>query len=666
MKTTARILPLLACLALAACDGTALVTLTATPATTLAPPPAVVSGFLTYRVTLASVALQQSSSGDSQNVLPSPVSIDLAQATNFSEILSAASVRKGTYTSAAVTLDYTNAVIVADNGSLGGVPLKPQFANGQGAGQISLSLQFDPASPVVITKGNTSQLSLDFLLSASNDVNLAAATVTVTPVMEASSLPIDTKPGRLRGLLSGATASVSSSSSSSATVTTIGTYGTGIMPFDGLVSGAGSMSVAPTPTTVFEVNGNPSIGTAGFTALAALSPGAWTVAYGTLASTTNTTSIPVQTTPTTSDNSTGTGLFGDTASTATTPFTTTFTTSTSVSFTPTQIWAGSSVQGGGLDRISGVVTARNGTSLTVPSATWTTSAGVTSYLSGAATIVGGAGTAVLLPAQAGLQNNSAAQVSVGSVIDAFGTATEGTSGNVSLDVTTGRVRLENTVASGLVTDQGTGLLGVNLFALGGRAVIPTDPFNFSGTGSPESNPTQYQVSTGALDLTNAVEGEPVELTGLTAMYGAAGASQPDFIATLLLDTTTINAELVLEWGSAGSAMPFAQITTSELDLLSTGIAPGLRHRIAVGALSVDLPIVGGSDLLIEPSAATTVVYSIAHASTSTVENFNTFTAFATQLQSELNGTTVVTLITADGIYSAPVLAASNITVDLSI
>ena len=265
-----------------------------------------------------------------------------------------------------------------------------------------------------------------------------------------------------------------------------------------------------------------------------------------------------------------------------------------------------------------------------------------------------------------MQNNSGTQVSVGSVIDAFGTATEGTSGNVVLDVTAGRVRLENTVASGLVADQGTGLLAVNLFALGGRAVVPTDPFNFSGTGSPESNPTQYQVSTGALDLTNAIAGEPVELTGLTTLYGAAGASQPDFIATLLLDTTTINAELVLEWGSAGSAMPFAQITTSELDLLSTGIAPGLRHQIAVGALSVDLPIAGGSDLLIEPSAATTVVYSIAHASTSTVENFNTFTAFATQLQSELNGTTVVTLITADGIYSAPVLAASNITVDLSI
>jgi hypothetical protein len=656
MKYTTRTLALLACLALAACDGTALVTLTATPATTLTAPPGVVSGFLTYRVTLLSVALQQSSDSGSQNVLSAPVSIDLAQATNFSEILSSATVKKGTYTSAGVTLDYSNAIIVGDDGSLAGVPLKPLNASGQGAGQISLVLEFDPASPLVITKGNTSQLSLDFLLSASNNVNLTAATVTVSPAMEASSLPIDTKMARLRGLLSGATAAITSSSSStSVTSTTTGTYTAGIKPFDGLVSGGGAMSVSPTPTTVFEVNGTPSIGTAGFTALAALSSSAWTVAYGTLASTTNTTSNSVLTTPTTTDGSTNPfgGTSTNTASTVTTPLVTTFTTSTNVSFTPTQIWAGSSVQGGGFDRISGVVTARNGNTLTVPGATWTTNAGVTSYLSGAATITGGAGTAILLPAQAGLQNNSGTQVSVGSVIDAFGTATEGTSGNVVLDVTAGRVRLENTVASGLVADQGTGLLAVNLFALGGRAVVPTDP-------------TQYQVSTGALDLTNAIAGEPVELTGLTTLYGAAGASQPDFIATLLLDTTTINAELVLEWGSAGSAMPFAQITTSELDLLSTGIAPGLRHQIAVGALSVDLPIAGGSDLLIEPSAATTVVYSIAHASTSTVENFNTFTAFATQLQSELNGTTVVTLITADGIYSAPVLAASNITVDLSI
>jgi hypothetical protein len=338
-----------------------------------------------------------------------------------------------------------------------------------------------------------------------------------------------------------------------------------------------------------------------------------------------------------------------------------FTTSTNVSFTPTQIWAGSSVQGGGFDRISGVVTARSGNTVTVPGATWTTNAGVTSYVSGTASITGGTGTAILLLAQAGVQSNSVAQVSVGSVIDAFGTATEGSSGNVTLDVSAGRVRLENTVASGLVTVQGTDSLTVGLATLGGRAFAP---FVFTGTGSPDSNPAQYLATTSGLDLSNSTVGAPVELTGLTALYGAA---PPDFIATLLLDSTTINAELVLDWGSGGSVMPFASITTSELELLDTGIVPGLRHQIAVGAQSVDLTILG-SDVIIEPSASTTLVYSIAHASTATVENFNTFAAFATQLQSELNGTTVVTLITADGIYTAAgaILAATNVTVDLSI
>jgi len=678
MKSTTRILALLACLALAACDGTALVTLTATPATTLTATPGSVSGFLTYRVTLVSVALQQSSGSDSVNVLPSPVSIDLVQSTNFDEILSSASVRKGTYTSVAVTLDYSNATIVADNGTLGGQPLTPQNVIGQGVSQVTLTLEFDPASPLVITKGNTSQLSLDFLLTASNSVNPTAGTVIVNPVMAASSLPIDTKMGRLRGLLSGATAATTTSSGSSTTSitgtsvtsTTIGTYTTGIKPFDGLVTSGGSMSVSPTPTTVFEINGTPSIGTAGITALAALSPGAWTVAYGTLASTTSTTSIPLSTT-TTPDNPDTTvgagGIFGastdTTASdtTTTTPLATAFTTSTNVSFTPTQIWAGSSVQGGGFDRISGVVTARNGSSLTVPSATWTTSAGVTSFVSGTATITGGTGTVVILPAQAGVQNNSTANVSVGSVIDAFGTATEGSNGNVALDVTAGRVRLENTVASGTVTIQGTTSLTVNLATLGGRSVAP---FVFTGTGS---NPAQYLASTSGLDLSNSVETAPVELTGLTAFYGAGGGGQPDFIATLLLDYTSINAELVLDWGSGGSAMPFAAMATGGLELLNTGIVPGLRHQIAVGAYPVDLTTLG-ADVTIEPSTSTTLVYSIAHASTATVENFNTFAAFATQLQSELNGTTVVTLITADGVYTpaGAILTATSVTVDLNI
>jgi hypothetical protein len=656
MKPLTRLMAMLAFLVLAACDGTALVTLTATPAT--------VTSFLTYRVNLVSVALQESSGSSSQTVLPSGVSVDLAQATNFDEIIGSSAVQKGTYTSATITFDYTNAVIVADDGSLGGVPLTPLDASGQRVGQVSLTLLFDPASPIIITKGNTSQLSLDFELSASNDVNLTARTVTVTPVVAASSMPIDTKTARLRGLLSGVSvASTSVSTTGATTSTTTGSYSTGIKPYDGLVSGAGSLSVSPTATTVYEVNGTPSIGAAGLNALAALSSGSWSVAYGTL---TSTTSTSTSTTPVaTSDTSTTGGLAG--TSTTTTPDSTaptTLTTSTNVSFSPTQIWAGTSVQGGGQDRISGIVTARNGNTLTVPSATWITSAGAESFVSGAATITLGSATAVTLPAQAGAQSNSTQEISVGSWVDAFGAATEGSAGNVALNAASGRVRLENTVAAGMVSIQGTGSLTVGLVTLGGRAIAP---FNFTGTGGSsgaDSNPLQYLVSTGGLGVDYAVVGAPVELTGLTANYGAV---PPDFNATQLLDPTTINAELVLDWGSAGSAMPFASITTSELDLLSTNTGQGLRHQIAVGPQVVDVTALG-SDLLIEPSSTTTLVYSIAHASTSTVENFNTFDAFATQLQSELDGTTVATAITAEGVFTAAgaTLAATNVTVYLNI
>jgi len=61
------------------------------------------------------------------------------------------------------------------------------------------------------------------------------------------------------------------------------------------------------------------------------------------------------------------------------------------------------------------------------------------------------------------------------------------------------------------------------------------------------------------------------------------------------------------------------------------------------------------------------VYSIAHLQSSTVENFDTYDAFVTQLQSELNGTTLATGMTAVGPYTAASysLAASSITLSLN-
>src|ERR1700690_2184401 len=80
--------------ALAACNGSAVVTLTATPST---------DTFLAYRVGLVSVQLRTSSGSSSVNVLPAGTTVDLARLVNLSEVIGASSsVQTGTFKQAVV------------------------------------------------------------------------------------------------------------------------------------------------------------------------------------------------------------------------------------------------------------------------------------------------------------------------------------------------------------------------------------------------------------------------------------------------------------------------------------------------------------------------------------------------------------------------------------
>ena len=88
--------------ALCACqNGTAVVTLTATPST---------DTFLAYRVGLVSVQLKSSSGiGKTTNVLPAGTTVDLARLVNLSEVMGSSSVKSGNFKQAVVTLDYSSA-----------------------------------------------------------------------------------------------------------------------------------------------------------------------------------------------------------------------------------------------------------------------------------------------------------------------------------------------------------------------------------------------------------------------------------------------------------------------------------------------------------------------------------------------------------------------------
>jgi hypothetical protein len=604
-----------ALLALAACSGTAVVTMTSTASQ---------DNFLAYRVGLVSVQLQASSGNSGLTVLPATTTIDLAALTDVSEMLGAESVTKGTYTSALITLDYGSAEIVYDDGSVNGVTLTPVGANGQALGLVQVKLSLDPSDPFIIAPKGASQLALDFNLAASNLVNVSGKTVTVTPLIAGSSLPIDAKTVRIRGPLVSVAGTANSTAAS-------GSLTLGVMPFNSTASGGGVLAVIPSDATTYEINGIESTGVTGQGQLAALGTGAVAVVFGTLTNATQTTT-------------TAPG-----AAQTVTPAT--------VSFVADQILAGTSVQASGLDRVSGIVAARSGNTLAVEDATVLGADGQETFLGGTTTVLLGPNTLVTVFGQGGTQVNNPQQVSVGSKLAAFGVATVQSSVNATLDASAGHVRIDTTTASGLVAAQGAGTLTLNLAFLGGRAIAP---FDFIGSGA---SAAQYEVAAGTLDLTNSVPGVPVIVTGMT---GAFGAAPPNFTAATLLDPTTIQAELAVDWAS-GTAAPFTTYNSSAIDIDIRNPSIGARHQIKIGAQTID--VVGlASDAVIVPDAnSSNTVFTIGHAASSSSENFDTFAAFASQVQAQLQGATLATGVTAVGQYTASTftLSATSITLFLN-
>jgi hypothetical protein len=159
-----------------------------------------------------------------------------------------------------------------------------------------------------------------------------------------------------------------------------------------------------------------------------------------------------------------------------------------VTFSASQVLVDGSVQGVGLARLSGTVSARSGNTLGLEDATLTQDGSTETLVPGTTIVNVGSSTLVTFFGQAVEEGISPQQISVGSVIEAFGTASNTSSGQVLLDASAGRVRLDLTSASGLVTAQGSNSLTLSLTAIGGRAI---SAFDFTGSGA---SPTQYGVA----------------------------------------------------------------------------------------------------------------------------------------------------------------------------
>jgi hypothetical protein len=568
--------------------------------------------FLIYQVGITSLQLKKAD-GTLVETLPVSSTADFAQLTDLSEVIGKRQIPPGEYVAAQVTVDYSAATIMVDDGSGSGVAVKPIDSSGAALTSLTLAVQLDNKNHLSISAGKVSRIAFDFNLLASNMVDLAAKTVTVSPVLLASVVPADHKQLRVRGDLVGVDTAAQA-------------YTVQIEPFhEHGDDNQNPLIVHTTDTTSFEINGTPSSGAAGLAALAALPANTITAAFGTLQS-------------------------------------------TDQSFTASRVLAGNSLEGGGMDHLFGSVVARSGNTLTLHGGheqdhdNGDDHDGHDHFVSGNTTVTLGDATTVTVQGQsAAAPAHSIAEISVGSLIDVFGTSNRGGSGDATFDSTAGRVRLNLTTLRGTVNSVGTAQLSLHIATIDRQAV---SLFNFAGTGAAgsDANPAQYAVATGTLDLSGIGAASSLLAIGSVAPFGG---TPPDFNAVTLalgalpdMDDNDqddnhrgTGAQLDIDWGNAGTIAPFQTEDTTHLVLDVANASIGSHHRIQVDPTDIDIKQLS-ANVSIVAAASGSPLFAITGRHGRATDNFQTFADFEAALAADLNGTTTALRLTADGTYDS--------------
>ena len=549
--------------------------------------------FQSYTVDVVSIKLTKAS-GAAVETVPATTRVDFEQLVDLSELISAGQIPAGEYVGATITLDYSNANIVAEDGAGASQALSPLDASGNPlTGTVDLAVQLDTRHHLMITKDRTARIAFDFNLAASNTVDLTNNTVTVSPTIQASVVPPANVPVRTRGTLVSADTSGNS-------------YTINVRPFHLGAGNTGQVVVHVSDTTQYEIDGTSYTGAAGLAALAAEPADTITVAHGLL---------------------------------STSDFT----------FTAKRVLAGSSIDSSTLDRVHGVVTSRSGNMLTVRGATLDMRTGGFEYMRGDVTVNVAEATRVTEEGASGTFDIS--DISVGQHIWASGTAMiNDATDTASFDAMAGHVRLEITPMWGLVTGAVGNPLTLDLGAIDGRN---PSIFNFAGTGATTANDATaaaYLVNTGTLDLSSLAVGSPARVFGFVVPFGSATTSH--FNAQTLVSYSQVTNNLVLDWSGGGSttAFPGLMANSTELDLSLDGA--GLVHYIQTGPQRVSLLSLDAAPAIVGDAAATDTGYVIGHAHARRVENYQAFGDFITALSGDLASSPKVLGLAASGHYDS--------------
>jgi hypothetical protein len=594
--------------------------------------------FTSYLVTVDSVVLVGKLNG-AVSAVAVPETVDFTKLQNLSELWATASLPVDTFTSAIITLDYTNAQISV---MVNGAPVKATIVDPSGATPttVAVTVSFDTSNELTLlptfATSNALRVAVGLDLAASNKVDFTTSPpkVTVKPFMSISTTASDNKLIRVRGPL------INSSVNS-------GTYTVVVRPFFDEVNSLGTMTLFNDANTIYTLGGITYVGNSGLAQLSQSSAGSTeTAAYTTF-----------EPTPTPAPGVTA-GIFH-----------------------PVYVVAGGTLEDFFTDGMEGDVIARSGNVLTVRGATlFANLAQVIQYEDLDSQITVGPGTLVTSDGIATLGPLNFNSISVGQHITARGLYSLSAAGVTLLDSTgssadTGSVRIQSTEVFGALISSASGSLALNLQAIENW---PASVYNFAGNGvSAAQDPTaaNYLVNTGALTLPAAAAGDPLWIDGFTSPFGLA---PPDFIAEAVKAEPTVPASLVVAWTGTGTAAPFATLTSTGLtiDLANAAFGSGL---LRIGAENIDIKTLSATPTIV-PAAAQPAsnglplfspVFSVgagatAESASASIESFNGFAAYVTQLTTTFATPTPATQFVARGFFnrSSNTFTASSIDVVL--
>lgn len=580
--------PMLMVLALAGCGGGGGTDVGPAPAPVPAPTGMVDiairdadGDFLSYVVDVTSITLERAN-GDIVETLPLTARVDFASLIELSEFLTAATVPAGVYKRIAIDLDFSNAEIVVQDQRGEALPAIAVDGDGNPLGRFEVRVELTDADAIHVVAGVAAHVTLDFDLAASNEIDFGAtpAEVVVAPVMTAIPEWERDREHRVRGLLAQVDVPAASVTLK-------------VRPLRLRQGDFGRFRFLTDDATAFEIDGVEFEGATGLRSLAAAPLDIPVIAQG-----------PTQN-----------GVM-----------------------TAALVLAGTSVPWADADVVHGVVTARDGDSLTVK-AVRVDSADGSDRFRAAMTVLVGEQTVVGAPRLTDAALDQLA-ISVGSRITAFGELVD----DMTFDATAGRVRLASSGLTGAVLS--TAPFVVDVLRMNG---LRPAAFDFAGTGhtpAEDADPAHYEIDIATLDLAAIDPGDLARVRGLVHRFGDA---PPDFHARTVVDVDLEPnaATLLVSWLHAGgTGQPFRAIAPTHLDV----DLAGARHLLYVRGIPQSF-FANMDAIALEPGALRGV-YAVAVRGDA-IHVYRDFAAMVDELTRHLDAGSRMTRIAAHGRYNAP-------------